>query len=47
VDLEKQTLEQQLEKAQRDNAILQHKMALQKVLTDLKLTSGINRAEKK
>jgi transposase len=47
VDLEKQTLEQQLEKAQRDNAILQHKMALQKVLTDLKLTSGMNRAEKK
>jgi len=47
VDLEKQSLEQQLEHAHRDNAILQHKMALQKVLTDLKLKPGISRVEKK
>jgi len=47
VDSEKQSLERQLEQVRRDNAILQHKMALQEVLTDLKLTPGMNRAEKK
>jgi transposase len=47
VDSEKQSLEQQLEQAHRECAILQHKMALKEVLTDLKLTPGISRAEKK
>ena len=47
VDSEKQSLERQLEQVHRDNAILQHKMALKDVLTELKLTPGIPRAEKK
>jgi hypothetical protein len=47
VDSEKQSLERQLEQAHRECAILQHKMALKDVLTDLKLTPGMNRAEKK
>jgi transposase len=47
VDLERQALQQQLEQAHRENAILQHKMALKDVLTDLKLPPGITRAEKK
>src|SRR5512136_1349178 len=41
------TMEQPvLEQAHRECAILQHKMALNDVLTDLKLTHGTNRAEK-
>jgi hypothetical protein len=47
VDSEKQSLERQLEQADRQCAILQHKMALKDVLADLKLTPGMNRAEKK
>jgi transposase len=47
VDSEKQSLERQLEQAHRQCAILQHKMALKDVLADLKLTPGMNRAEKK
>jgi DNA-binding XRE family transcriptional regulator len=47
VDSEKQSLERQLEQAHRECAILQHKMALKEVLTDLKLTAGISRSEKK
>jgi transposase len=47
VDSEKQSLQRQLEQAHRECAILQHKMALKEVLTDLKLTPGMNRAEKK
>jgi transposase len=47
VDSEKQSLQRQLEQAHRECAILQHKMALKDVLTDLKLTPGMNRAEKK
>jgi transposase len=47
VDLEKQALERQLEQAHRECAILQHKMALQEVLTDLRFKPGISRAEKK
>jgi hypothetical protein len=47
VDSEKQSLERQLEQAHRQCAILQHKMALKEVLTDLKLTPGISWAEKK
>ena len=47
VDSEKQALERQLEQAHRECAILQHKMALKDVLVELKLTPGMNRAEKK
>jgi transposase len=47
VDSEKQSLEQQLENAHRECAILKHKMALQEVLTELKFKPGISRAEKK
>jgi transposase len=47
VDSEKQSLEQQLENAHRECAILKHKMALQDVLTELKFKPGISRAEKK
>ena len=47
VDLEKQALERQLEQSHRECAILQHKMALKDVLTEVKLTPGISRAEKK
>jgi transposase len=47
VDSEKQSLERQLEQAHRECAILQHKMAPKEVLSDLKVTPGINRAEKK
>ena len=47
VDSEKQALQRQLEQAHRECAILQHKMALKDVLTDLKLTPGMNRAGKK
>jgi transposase len=47
VDVEKQSLEQQLIQVRRENAVLQHKMALKDVLSELKLTPGINRAEKK
>ena len=47
VDSEKQALQRQLEQVHRECAILQHKMALKDVLTDLKLTPGMNRAEKK
>ena len=47
VDSEKQSLERQLEQAHRECAILQHKMALQEVLTELKFKPGISRAEKK
>jgi transposase len=47
VDLEKQALERQLEQSHRECAILQHKMALKDVLTEVKLTLGMSRAEKK
>ena len=47
VDLQKQSLEKQLAQVHRDNAILKHKMALKDVLTDVKLSPGLNRAEKK
>jgi transposase len=47
VDSEKQALQQQLEQAHRECAILQHKMALKDVLFELKLTPGMSRAEKK
>jgi len=47
VDVEKQSLEQQLTQVRRENALLQHKMALKDVLSDLKLTPGMDRAGKK
>ncbi len=47
VDSRQQALEKQLEQAQRDNALLKHKMELKDVLTDLKLAPGMNRAKKK
>jgi transposase len=47
VDSEKKALQQQLEQAHRECAILQHKMALKDVLTELKVTPGMSRAEKK
>lgn len=47
VDVEKQSLEQQLIQVRRENAVLQHKMALKDVLSELKLTPEINRAGKK
>jgi len=47
VDSQKQSLQQQLENAHRECAILKHKMALQDVLTELKFSPGISRAGKK
>jgi transposase InsO family protein len=47
VDVEKQSLEQELAQVRRENALLQHKMALKDVLSDLKLTPGTDRAGKK
>lgn len=47
VESEKQALERQLEQARRECAILKHKMALKDVLTELKLTPGMSRVEKK
>ena len=47
VDSQQQRLEKQLEQAQRDNALLKHKMELKDVLTDLKLAPGMSRAKKK
>jgi transposase len=47
VDHQRQALERQLELAHRDIVLLQHKMALKDVLTDLKLEPGIDRAKKK
>jgi transposase len=47
VDSEKQTLQRQLEQARRECAILQHKIALKEVLTDLRFNPGISPAEKK
>jgi transposase len=42
-----QRLEKQLEQAQRDNALLSCKIALKDVLTNSKLQTGCDRAEKK
>ena len=47
VDVEKQSLEQQLIQVRQENAVLQHKMALKDVLSELKLTPGTDRAGKK
>jgi transposase len=47
VDFEKQALERKLAQAHRQCALLQHKMALKDVLSELKMTPGMSRAEKK
>ena len=47
VDQEKEGLEKQLLQARRDNELLKHQMELKDILTDLKLTPGMSRAEKK
>jgi transposase len=47
VDSEKESLEQQLAQTRRENSILQHKMELKDLLSELKLTPGTDRAEKK
>ena len=47
VDSQQQALERKLAQAQRDNALLKHKMQLKDVLTDLKLAPGMDRAKKK
>lgn len=46
-DTAQQILERQLAQARRDIALLEHKMALKDVLTDLKLNPGMDRAKKK
>jgi predicted transcriptional regulator len=44
---EQQRLEKQLEQAHRENALLTHKIAIQDVLTDMKLKPGCDRVKKK
>lgn len=46
MDAEKQSLEQELAQARRENAVLQHKIELKDMLIDLKLTPGTDRAGK-
>jgi transposase len=47
VDNRSEALEIELERTRRDNVLLQHKMELKDVLTDLKLSSGMSRTKKK
>jgi len=47
MDLEKESLERQLAEVRRENAVLQHKMELKDLLSELKLTPGTDRVEKK
>ena len=47
VDGHRQELERQLAAAQRQCALLEHKMALKDVLMDLKIETGSDRAKKK
>ena len=47
VDARKQALEKQLTQALRDNELLNHKMELKDVLTDLKLNPGMKKKKKK
>jgi len=47
VDSRSEALEIELGNARRDNVLLQHKMELKDVLTDLKLSPGISRVKKK
>ena len=46
-DNRQQRLEKQLEQAHRENALLTHKIAIQDVLTDMKLKPGCDRVKKK
>lgn len=46
-DSQRMALEKQLEQAHREIALLNHKMALKDLLTDLKLTPGMDREKKK
>ena len=46
VDSRSEALEIELGNARRDNVLLQHKMELKDVLTDLKLSSGMSRTKK-
>ena len=47
VDRHREALEKQLAEAQRESALMRHKMALKDVLTELKLDPGLERAKKK
>ena len=47
VDRQRQALEKQLAQANRETALMRHKMALKDVLTDLKLDPGLDRTKKK
>ena len=47
VDSEKESLGQQLAQTRRENAVLHHKMELKDLLSELKLTPGTDRVEKK
>lgn len=47
VDGRRQELERQLAAAQRQCALLEHKMALKDVIMDLKIETGSDRAKKK
>jgi hypothetical protein len=47
VDRHRQALEKQLVQAQRETALMRHKMALKDVLVELKLDPTLDRAKKK
>jgi transposase len=47
VDTRQQELEKQIEQLRRDNDLLNQKMALKDILTDLKLKAGKRRSKKK
>jgi transposase len=47
VDRHRQALEKQLVQAQRETALMRHKMALKDVLAELKLDPTLDRAKKK
>jgi transposase len=47
VDRHRQVLEKQLARAQRETALMRHKMALKDVLAELKLDPTLDRAKKK
>jgi hypothetical protein len=47
VDRHRQALEKQLARAQRETALMRHKMALKDVLAELKFDPTLDRAKKK
>lgn len=47
IDSRRQVLEKQVRQLRRDNQLLNEKMALKDVLTDLKLQAGMDRSKKK